>query len=611
MIDRISDILFDQSKNIQAGTFHAIAFNDLRASGRLSSLLGMLDDSAASSYIRKQLKIAKFSPLQNLGPRSVLQFFSLCNNTRQSTSQVAQQFFPEIATQIHLLDDIRQIYIQYKKDMQVMDYDDILLLWLETLSQKIDTPSTNCEYILVDEYQDTSQLQIDILRALCRDHDNIMAVGDDCQSIYSFRGALPAQLKQFPLDFPGSQTITLEDNYRSTDNILQMSNQLMASSTAVLPKTLKSAAQAQGAKPRLIYTQSKFQAPDLIINGILEAKQKGTPLSQQAILYRSSVHALMIEAQLVRQGIPYIKYGSRKLTEAAHLKDFLALLIFIFHKTIHPLAVQRSLELLPGLGAKTLEKVLTHLHEGKHLLDFKFPAKAEDAVIALMNLRLDHKEISPKSIQAVLQFYLPFLNARFDDSLKRQRDINILTQNLLNSPSLDDFFTDIALSYGEQAEEPEGDALILSTIHSAKGKEWDSVYVLDVNEGSLPLSSSRDIEEERRLLYVAMTRARKNLQLMVNNNPTQPKASRFLNFKTSQTSQKPGFPNDLKIDQFARRSQDTQQIPEPFAPDDHEETEVDDFEENSYTAYYGGNSPTTSIATSDDDELTYVSMDDW
>ena len=140
-------------------------------------------------------------------------------------------------------------------------------------------------------------------------------------------------------------------------------------------------------------------------------------------------------------------------------------------------------------------------------------AKAEDAVIALMNLRLDHKEINSKSIQAVLQFYTPFLNARFDDNLKRQRDINILTQNLLNAPSLDDFFTDIALSYGEQAEEPEGDALILSTIHSAKGKEWDSVYVIDVNEGSIPMSSSRDIEEERRLLYVAMTRAEDRLYI--------------------------------------------------------------------------------------------------
>ena len=614
MIDRIGDILFDQSKNIQAGTFHAIAFNDLRASGRLNSLLGMLDDSAANSYIRKQLKIAKFSPLQNLGSRSVLQFFSLCNNTRKSTSQVAQEFFPEVATQIDLLNEMRQIYIQYKKDMQVMDYDDILLLWLETLSKKINTPSTNCEYILVDEYQDTSQLQIDILRALCRNHDNIMAVGDDCQSIYSFRGALPAQLKQFPLDFPGAQTITLEDNYRSTDNILQMSNQLMASSTAVLPKTLKSAVKAQGDEPRIIYTQSKFQAPDLIIDSIFKSKQKGTPLNQQAILYRSSVHALMIEAQLVRQGIPYIKYGSRKLTEAAHLKDFLALLIFVFHKTIHPLAVQRSLELLPGLGAKTVEKVLIHLHNDRHLLDFKFSAKAEDAVIALMNLRLDHKEINSKSIQAVLQFYTPFLNARFDDNLKRQRDINILTQNLLNAPSLDDFFTDIALSYGEQAEEPEGDALILSTIHSAKGKEWDSVYVIDVNEGSIPMSSSRDIEEERRLLYVAMTRARKNLQLIVNNNPSQPKASRFLNFKTSQTKSADDFPKKLKLDQFTRRPQDHRQNSSISEPDDTIEPEAendDDFEENTYSPYYGGNSPTTSIATSDDDELTYVSMDDW
>ena len=150
-----------------------------------------------------------------------------------------------------------------------------------------------------------------------------MAVGDDCQSIYSFRGALPAQLKQFPLDFPGAQSITLEHNYRSTDNILRLANQLMAKSTAVLPKTLKSATQSQGPEPEQIYTQSKFRSPELIIQRILEAQQQGASMSQQAILYRSSVHALMLEAQLVRQGIPYIKYGSRKLTEAAHLKDFL------------------------------------------------------------------------------------------------------------------------------------------------------------------------------------------------------------------------------------------------------------------------------------------------
>ena len=624
MSTRIGDLLFDASQNIHSGTFHAIAFMDLRACGKLNSLLGMLDESAASSYLRKQLKQVKFAPLQSLSPRNILQLFSLCNNTRQSTSKVLSQFFPEVATHLQLINDLREIYQKYKDDMKVMDYDDILLLWLQALEEGASTPSINCRYILVDEYQDTSQLQVDILKALCRNHRNIMAVGDDCQSIYSFRGALPAQLKNFPLDFPGAQTIALEDNYRSTNNILTHSNQLMESARDVLPKKLISATQSQGTEPEHIYSQSKFQTPKIILDKILKLRSQGTPLAEQAILYRSSVHALMLEAHLVREGTPYIKYGSRKLTEAAHLKDFLALLIFVFHDTLHPMAVQRSLEILPGLGAKTLEKILSHLHQGNHLLDFKFPAKSEFAVKQLLDLRQNNSSITKASIDEVFQFYSPFLNQRFDDAFKRQRDIHALTQNLLEAPSLDDFFTDIALSYGEQAQEPEGDALVLSTIHSAKGKEWDAVYILDVNEGSIPLSSASDIEEERRLLYVAMTRARKKLHLLINSFPGAPQASRFIGNKSAHTRNKPSFKNfnekqfsSFRQIQAPSNAPHEPQIDSPENP--HTEAEFDSSEnddpysepEAEYTPYTTKKSPTTSIATSDDDELTYVSLDDW
>ncbi|NQZ58258.1 MAG: ATP-binding domain-containing protein, partial [Lentisphaeraceae bacterium] len=334
-----------------------------------------------------------------------------------------------------------------------------------------------------------------------------------CQSIYSFRGALADQMQDFTKDFPEAEIVKLEDNYRSSQPILDMCNDVISQSKDVYPKVLNSAIDKTGPEPQLLEGWNDQDVAYKLIQRIVDINLKGTPLCEQAVLFRSSMHAMTLEQTLIREKIPYKKFGGIKITESAHLKDFMSIISCCFSK--NPAPWLRTLQMIEGVGTKTAERALEAMENGT-LASFKFPKKAQEHAADLLEIILDEVSDAPQSsfIKAVAIWYKDFLFKKHDDASSRWYDIENLSTTLLGLDSLSEFAADILLNNVETEEEDEENTLILSTIHSAKGKEWDCVYILNVADGSIPLRrTSSDEEEERRLLYVAMTRAREQLSM--------------------------------------------------------------------------------------------------
>jgi DNA helicase II / ATP-dependent DNA helicase PcrA len=575
------DRIIDQNCSVMAGTFHSIAFHDLKALGILNNLSGIFDDASQAKFIRKELKKKSFEAISSYSPREFMRFFSLCTNTMESEAKIISSHFP--VWQIHgeLISKLKASYFKYKRKLKAYDYDDILCNWSEALSGSKLSPAQGCEYILVDEYQDTSKLQIDILKKLCKQHNNIMAVGDDCQSIYSFRGALPEQISQFTLDFPGAKSLSLEENYRSTKQVLDFANTSMIKAHGVIQKKLRSAFDSQGQEPELFFSSYFKSSEKEICKDIFLQRSMGVRLDQQAVLYRSTLHCLRLEMELTRQGIPYRKFGSKKITDKSHIKKFAALLSFVFSEEIHQLALSQCLEIIPGLGPKTVEKILLEIQDGKALKEIKVPAKSSESLQELMSYR--KMAINKNNLEDLIEFSTPLIFNAKEDNHKKLKDIFTITEELRKAQNWDDFYTDIILNM-EVEQNIDDELLTLSTIHSAKGKEWQNVHILAVNEGAIPLQNSQNIEEERRLLYVAITRAKNRLRLYIENSKELREPSRFLEHLTRP--QKPHQATSHKIDTI---------IIDP--------TPSDDFEELSYVSE---SSPGTALAQSDMDELSYI-----
>jgi ATP-dependent DNA helicase UvrD/PcrA len=423
-------------------------------------------------------------------------------------------------------------YVASKQAHGVLDFDDLLLYWaammrVPELAQEV---GRRFDHVLVDEYQDTNPLQASIVRLMKPDGRGVTVVGDDAQAIYGFRAATVRNILEFPAQYdPPACVITLERNYRSTQAILDASNAVIALARERYTKNLTTE-RGTGERPRLVTVEDETRQAEFVALQVLEHRENGIDLKRQAVLFRTSSHSASLELELGRRNIPFVKFGGLRFQDAAHVKDTLSILRWIENPR-ERLAGFRALRLLPGVGPRTatgwLDALAAATNIGEVLAVLAAPAAAREAWASLVDLhaRLRDRGDWPADIEAVIDWYLPQMERLYDDAPLRAPDLAQLRRIAATYPSRERFLTELALdppaatSAEADAAHKDEDYLTLSTIHSSKGQEWNVVQVLNCVDGCLPsdlsTGSSEDIEEERRLLYVAMTRAKDTLALVV------------------------------------------------------------------------------------------------
>jgi DNA helicase-2/ATP-dependent DNA helicase PcrA len=524
------------TRMLWSGTFHAIGNRLLReyaATLGLEPGFSVIDRGDAADLLDIERQKLGFAKLHKRFPRkdTCLALYSHRVNTRGTLVDTIAQLQPWCDEWRDELMQLFRAYVAAKQAQQVLDYDDLLLYWHvlvqePALAREI---GGRFDHVLVDEYQDTNTLQAEILLALKPDGAGLCVVGDDAQAIYSFRAATVDNILGFPAHFtPPATVVTLDENYRSVQPILDAANALMREGTRRFDKQLHSP-RASAQKPRYITVEDDRAQADYVVAQVLEKREQGTLLKKQAVLMRSSHHSDLLELELVRRNIPYVKYGGLKFLEAAHVKDVLALLRFVDNPR-NRLAGFRTLQLLPGIGPGIADRALAALEHAGHTLqalaEFRPPAAAREDWDSLVALLRD-LHAAPEwngQMERVRAWYAPHLQRLYEAAHVREGEIEQLQRLAAQHPSRERFITELTLdppqASGDQAGPPlvDEDYLVLSTVHSAKGQEWNSVYVLNVSDGSFPNEFAAGkpelVEEERRLLYVAITRAKDDLQLI-------------------------------------------------------------------------------------------------
>jgi DNA helicase-2/ATP-dependent DNA helicase PcrA len=523
-----------------AGTFHSIGARLLREyAGRIGleasfTIHDRGDSEDLMGMVRQEIGLtqtAKRFPLKG----TCLAIYSRVVNSREPLDQVLQSTFPWCSEWEAELKRLFGAYVDAKQEQNVLDYDDLLLFWAEMAADPELGPELGAlfDHVLVDEYQDTNRLQAAIIHGMKPDGRGVMVVGDDAQSIYSFRGATVRNILDFPQQFSQpARIITLDRNYRSTQTILDASNAVIAAALERHAKTLWTD-KASSARPQLVLIPDEAEQARWVCRRVLEQRESGVKLTQQAVLFRAASHSAALELELVRRNIPFVKFGGLKFLEAAHIKDVLAMLRFAQNPSGR-LAGFRVAQLIPGIGPATAARFMDAVGEAAEPLAaveaFEAPARSKtdwDAFTALFRQLRTPGLRWPMDIELVKAWYMPHLERLYDDAPVRAADLDQLVALAGGHGSREAFLTELTLDPPEATSDRAGpplldeDYLILSTIHSAKGQEWKSVTVLNVVDGCIPsdmaTGSSEDIEEERRLLYVAMTRAKDNLQLVVPN----------------------------------------------------------------------------------------------
>ncbi|HZX33074.1 MAG TPA: ATP-dependent helicase [Rhodocyclaceae bacterium] len=521
-----------------SGTFHSVGVRLLREyAGRIGLDPGFTihdrEDSAdLMNLVRHELGFsakAKRFPMKG----TCLAIYSAAVNTQADLTAVLLSSFPWCAEWLTELKQLFQAYVEAKQAQQVLDYDDLLLYWAHMAAEPelARELGERFSHVLVDEYQDTNKLQASILLAMKPDGRGLTVVGDDAQSIYAFRGATVRNILDFPGHFtPAARQVTLDRNYRSTQPILAAANAVIAKAKERFTKDLWSERNATQ-RPRLVSVRDDADQANFVVEQVLARRELGVKLKSQAVLFRSSQHSARLEVELTRRNIPYVKFGGLKFLEAAHVNDVLAVLRW-GQNLRDRVAGFRAMQLLAGIGPKTAAKVLdnvTGAAPGCALLSEQpVPEGARAGWLELVPLleNLAAKSAPwPAAFEAVCRWYQEPLERIYDDAHIRQGDIDQLARIAATYPTQERFLTELTLdppdATSDQAGPPllDEDYLILSTIHSAKGKEWTSVTLLNAVDGCLPsdlaTGSQDDIEEERRLLYVAMTRAKDHLDLLL------------------------------------------------------------------------------------------------
>jgi len=523
-----------------SGTFHSVGNRMLR---RFAHNLGLdpgfsvLDRGDAADLMDVARHELALSTTSRRFPKkdTCLAIYSRCVNAQEALDDTLQQHFPWCGDWESELRSLFRHYVERKQQTQALDYDDLLLYWSHLIEEGDFAAEIGgwFDHVLVDEYQDTNLLQAKILSALKPDGAGMTVVGDDAQSIYSFRAAEVENILGFPAQYtPPARVITLQQNYRSTQAILDCANCLIADGERQYQKSLQSQT-STGGKPRYVTVEDGDAEAEFVVEAILASREEGLELKRQAVLFRGSHHSDRLEIELVRRNIPYVKYGGLKFLEAAHVKDVLAVLKWAENPK-NEVAAFRVLKLLPGMGPRTAHRCFRHLATADYHIDslrsFRPPAATRpewDGFCSLLTTLASAERDDPgwqSQLAVTRRWYKPQLERIYDGVETREADIEQLEHISGRYPTRERFLTELTLdppsAAGDLAGDPllDEDYLVLSTVHSAKGQEWDAVFVLNVTDGNFPsefaTGKPKLIEEERRLLYVAMTRAKQSLTLI-------------------------------------------------------------------------------------------------
>jgi ATP-dependent DNA helicase UvrD/PcrA len=521
-----------------SGTFHAIGARLLREYAQQIGLNGSFtihdrgDSEDLLNVVRHELGFSKKEkrfPVKT----TCLSIYSRVVNAEAPLADVLGSLFPWCCMWEAELRQLFSAYVQVKQLQHVLDYDDLLLYWAQMMTEPsiAHDVASRFDHVLVDEYQDTNRLQASILLALKPSGKGLTVVGDDAQSIYSFRAATVRNILDFPGHFnPRAEITTLERNYRSTQPILAAANAVIDLAEERFTKNLWSE-RASAELPALISVRDETDQARYVAEKILENREAGIALKRQAVLFRASHHSAALEIELIRRNIPFVKYGGLKFLEAAHIKDVLAFLRWAENPRDR-IAGFRVVQLLPGVGPTTASRLLDLVLNSADVMEaidaFDAPAAAAKYWPSFVEtIRLVQKKAAtwPTELDLVCRWYEPHFERKYEDAAIRRSDLIQLVQIASTYSSRERFLTELTLdppnSTSDEAGSPllDEDYLILSTIHSAKGQQWRSVFILNAIDGCIPsdlsTGSTAEIEEERRLLYVAMTRAEDHLHLIL------------------------------------------------------------------------------------------------
>jgi DNA helicase-2/ATP-dependent DNA helicase PcrA len=535
MLKRATQLLDNRCRQIAGGTFHSFAYTVLK---RYSPQLGypdnftIIDRPDAESLIGMLLKARMSGSRRGAFPRkkTLADIFSKAANKDLPLEDILNDDYPHF---LPYSDDVHVLHEDYrsaKVEQGLMDYDDLLIKLLSLLEQRSEDKSRiarQFSHLMVDEYQDTNPIQARIVYHLADHHRRIMVVGDDSQSIYSFRGANFRNIMDFPDLFPGTRVLTLEENYRSVIPILDLTNQLIEQAAEKYPKHLFSSKPANQ-PPTLVHTGSENSQSRFIVDKIRDLRRDGIPLPEMAVLFRAGFHAFDLEVELAREGITFVKYGGFKFMESAHIKDVLAHMR-ILTNPYDRLSWFRILLLIDKIGPKSAQRLYDGMASQARgvagFIDMAPPKRVNPGVERLRGLlsEIGEFDLAPVEIgERILAYYHPLLKERYDNHPKRFRDLEQLLILVEKYEQLEPFLSDMTLEPPSAAVEntfgtgnsPE-DRLVLSTVHSAKGLEWHTVFILWAMDGRFPsfmaTESPEQLDEELRLMYVAATRARENL----------------------------------------------------------------------------------------------------
>jgi len=534
MLNRASELSDKRCRFVSGGTFHSLAFKVLRNhAGTLGyhNSFTILDRSDMEEVLRTLVPDLKMNEKPARFPKrgTLANIISKASNLQQPIQDLMLNEYGQFMEVAPYIQTLGTLYADYKKTHQLMDYDDLIICFRQLLMENSAVRKELGErygYVMVDEYQDTNCIQADIVKWLAHDHQNVMVVGDDSQSIYSFRGANFRNMLDFPKIFPNTKVIKLEENYRSTQPILALTNALMDHANEKYTKCLFTKREG-GDKPKVVDTHTEQEQATYISRYLREALGKGSSLKDFAVLFRAAYHSFELEAELTRQGIPYVKYGGFKFLESAHIKDFLAhMRVVINHE--ETVSWLRILRLIKNIGQGKSQKIIKWMKDNRiapyDLCKWPNMGKRDTGLKPLGDLleRLSPQHLTPpEAVTHVMGYYIPLLRERYDDYPRREKELEQLVPMAERYGKLRTFLDDLVLdppgSTTDITRETGNEKLTLSTIHSAKGLEWPVVFVIWAMEGKFPsaraYNNPNDLEEERRLMYVATTRAKDRLMI--------------------------------------------------------------------------------------------------
>ncbi|MBA4250283.1 MAG: ATP-dependent helicase [Chlorobiaceae bacterium] len=536
MLNRASLILDNRCSKILGGTFHSFANVTLRKYSKAVGLennftiLDQSDSEDVINLIRSQSGlISKEKRFPN--KRTLGKIFSLNVNTEISIKAIVEDDYPHFRDDLEEILKVSAAYKSYKRKNNLLDYDDLLIylkIFLQELSPAAKSLLSKLNFVMIDEFQDTNKLQNDIVKGLTQLNNNLMVVGDDSQSIYAFRGANFKNIIDFPSQFSNVKIITLEENFRSTQPILNFANRIVDASLEKFPKNLFTHKKSSNV-PMIVAALTENLQSKFVVDKILELREEGIPLKEICVLFRSSFFSFDLEIELSKANLPFQKFGGMKFVETAHVKDVLAFLRIIFNNK-DLVSWFRVLLLHEGIGQKSAQKIIDEISENQ--IDIKQNPEGlktkkifskVSALFELLHSLQSINETPTEKAQKIIEYYSPIFQEKFDDYNKRKKDLDIFLNITEKYRSLESLISDMSIdppidSFVDLGDESSEDEFVtLSTIHSAKGLEWHSVFVIHALDGYFPSNRSaykiETLEEERRLMYVAVTRAKNNLMI--------------------------------------------------------------------------------------------------